>query len=211
MNINEKLLMIQNELKAPKNQFNKFGNYKYRSCEDILEGVKPICKKYKAVLTVSDEIVQIGDRYYVRALAKLSDTESDESVYSEAFARESLDKKGMDSSQVTGATSSYARKYALNGLFCIDDTKDFDTEEANKQSQKNDNMANLIKRYTELRRELEEVGCDFRDEKVDKYITDKAKVNTQNLNLLDEKGLERINKVYETMLKAKNGKANQTK
>lgn len=116
---------IQQELKAPKNQRNTFGNYNYRSCEDILEAVKPLLGE--ATLIIEDEIVMLGDRYYVKATAKLSDGK--ETYSASAFARESLDKKGMDSAQITGATSSYARKYALNGLFLIDDTKDADHTE----------------------------------------------------------------------------------
>ena len=135
MNIYEKLMNIQNELKAPKNQYNSFGKYKYRSCEDILEAVKPINKKYNAVLVIKDEIQQIGDRYYVKATAILADTEKPgESIISSAYARENDAKTGMDTSQLTGATSSYARKYCLNGLFNIDDTKDADTEAFTKQS-----------------------------------------------------------------------------
>ena len=138
LNIYEKLLNIQNELKAPKNQFNKFGNYKYRNAEDILEAVKPICLKYKAVINVRDTIIQIGDRYYVEATAYITDVEKPaDYIENRACAREEENKKGMDSSQVTGATSSYARKYALNGLLCIDDTKDTDSEEYQKQVQKN--------------------------------------------------------------------------
>ena len=113
---------IQKELKAPKGQKNTFGNYNYRSCEDILEAVKPLLGE--AVLTISDEIVNLGDRFYVKAIATIS--QGTENVSVSAYARESLEKKGMDSAQITGATSSYARKYALNGLFCIDDTKDAD-------------------------------------------------------------------------------------
>ena len=144
MNIYEKLLNIQNELKAPKNQKNNFGNYNYRSCEDILEAVKPLLAKNKLILTISDEIEQIGDRYYVRAIASLTDIEKVEenkiqTIQSEAYAREDENKKGMDLSQVTGATSSYARKYALNGLFCIDDTKDADTDAFKKQQDKGNN------------------------------------------------------------------------
>lgn len=123
----EKLLNIQAELKAPKSQYNAFGKYKYRNCEDIQEAVKPLCVKYKAVLFLSDEIVHIGDRYYVKAVATLSDIESDGSICVSALAREEEDKKGMDGSQITGASSSYARKYALGGLFALDDTKDSDT------------------------------------------------------------------------------------
>lgn len=127
MKLLEKLLAIQIELKAPKNQYNSFGKYKYRNCEDILEAVKPLCLKNKAVLTVSDEVENIHERYYIKATATLHDTESDETILVSAFAREVENKTGMDGSQVTGASSSYARKYALNGLFAIDDTKDSDT------------------------------------------------------------------------------------
>lgn len=126
-----KLAKIQRELKAPKNQFNSFSNFKYRSCEDIMEAVKPLLGEL--ILTVSDEIVQIGDRYYVKATASLSNGISD--ILNSAYAREPLTKKGMDESQITGATSSYARKYALNGLFAIDDTKDADTQD-NRQAPK---------------------------------------------------------------------------
>lgn len=134
MNIYEKLLNIQTELKAPKGQYNSFGKYKYRSCEDILEALKPICKKYNAVLVLSDTLVNIGDRYYIQATARLTDIEKnveneDTCISNTAYAREEAEKKGMDGSQITGTASSYARKYALNGLFNIDDTKDADTDE----------------------------------------------------------------------------------
>ena len=138
MNIYEKLLKIQTELKAPKGQYNSFGKYKYRSCEDILEAVKPICEKYKAVLVLSDVLVNIGERYYIQATARLTDIEigkeyEDSCISNTSYAREELEKKGMDGSQITGTASSYARKYALNGLFCIDDTKDADTDEYKQQ------------------------------------------------------------------------------
>ena len=123
----DKLLKIQSELKAPKGQYNKFSDFYYRSCEDILEAVKPLLKEQKLVLTLSDKIVLIGERYYVEATADLTDCESKMSIQVKACAREPEIKKGMDSSQITGAASSYARKYALNGLFDIDDTKDADT------------------------------------------------------------------------------------
>lgn len=129
MTLFEKLSAIQNELKAPKGQYNNFSKFYYRSAEDILEAVKPICKKHKTVLVLSDEVKQIGERYYVEACATLHDLESENALQVTAFAREEETKKGMDASQVTGATSSYARKYALNGLFNIDDTKDADTDE----------------------------------------------------------------------------------
>ncbi len=117
---------IQNELKAPKSQYNEFGKYHYRSCEDILESLKPVLAKHQAAVTISDEIVLIGDRYYVKATAALIDVEKGDKVEVSAYAREDEQKKGMDLSQLTGSTSSYARKYALNGLFAIDDTKDSD-------------------------------------------------------------------------------------
>jgi len=164
MNIYEKLLKIQMELKAPKNQTNKFGGYKYRSCEDILEAVKPICEKYKVSLILNDDIVVLGEgnaqvlknidkknditdeaitsgqRFYVKATAMLYNTELDknghlETVGNTAYAREAETKKGMDESQITGTASSYARKYALNGLFNIDDTKDADTDEFVERTQ----------------------------------------------------------------------------
>lgn len=130
------LLHIQSNLKAPKGQFNDFGKYKYRSCEDILEAVKPLLAEADAILTISDELVQIGERYYVKAIATLTCGEESQSVT--AYAREEESKKGMDGSQVTGAASSYARKYALNGLFCIDDTKDSDATNDGKKPQTDD-------------------------------------------------------------------------
>lgn len=140
MNIYEKLLNIQTELKAPKGQTNKFGGYKYRSCEDILEAVKPLLKEYKATLKLEDTMEQLGERYYIKARAVLINTEyekgnSIEYIENTAYARESETKKGMDDSQITGTASSYARKYALNGLFCIDDTKDADTNEFVERTQ----------------------------------------------------------------------------
>lgn len=128
-----KLMMIQQELKAPKGQYNSFAKYNYRSCEDILEAVKPLCIKNNATLLLNDAVQEVSGRFYVVATATLVDTESGDSVSANAYAREPQDKKGMDDSQITGMASSYARKYALNGLFCIDDTKDADTDEAKRQ------------------------------------------------------------------------------
>ena len=121
----EKLSRIQAELKAPKSQRNNFGNYNYRSCEDILEAVKPLLAREGLVLTITDSIEMVGNRYYVKATATVTDGEKN--FATTAFAREAENKKGQDESQITGSSSSYARKYALNGLFCIDDTKDADT------------------------------------------------------------------------------------
>lgn len=128
--LHKKLWTIQQTLNAPKGQYNKFGGYSYRSAEDILEAVKPLLQN--VTLMVSDEIVLIGDRYYVKATATLSDGE--DSISATAFAREEKEQKGMTAGQLTGATSSYARKYALNGLFCIDDAKDLDADAYAKQT-----------------------------------------------------------------------------
>ena len=152
MNIYGKLSNIQNELKCNKNQYNSFGKYAYRSCEDILEAVKPLLKKEKVVLTISDELQYIGNRYYIKATATLIDTESEATISNSAYAREEETKKGMDGSQITGASSSYARKYALNGLFGIDDNKDSDTTNIQSKEEKEDKKASpkqieLIQKY----------------------------------------------------------------
>lgn len=135
MSVYEKLSKVQSELKAPKGQYNSFGKYKYRSCEDILEAVKPLNAKHGVVLTVGDEVVEISNRFYVKATATFVDIESGEKIINTALAREDDAKKGMDGSQITGTASSYARKYCLNGLFCIDDTKDADTDEYRHQQE----------------------------------------------------------------------------
>ena len=126
LTLEEKLAVIQTKLVAPKGQYNSFGKYNYRSCEDILEAVKKHLKDLGLTLRLTDEPVEIGDRYYIKATAILTDAKTGEHIENTAYARESETKSGMDASQITGATSSYARKYALNGLFCIDDTKDAD-------------------------------------------------------------------------------------
>lgn len=133
MELKEKLSNIQQKIKAPKNMYNTFGNYNYRNAESILESFKPFESEYKVALIISDDITIVGDRIYVQATATLMDCESSEQIASKAFARESLNKKGMDDSQITGTASSYARKYALNGLFLLDDTKDSDTDENMKE------------------------------------------------------------------------------
>lgn len=129
MTVKEKLLKVQTKLNAPKNRQNKFGGYSYRSCEDILEAVKPLLAEVKAIIKLTDNIMMIGDRIYVNATAWFVDVDTDEMISADAFAREPADKKGMDAAQITGTASSYARKYALNGLLLIDDAKDPDTDE----------------------------------------------------------------------------------
>ena len=127
MNVYEKLMTVQTKLRAPKGQYNSFGKYSYRSCEDILEALKPLLAEVGAIVNISDEAKLLGDRHYIESTAMFIDIETGDSVVARALAREACIKKGMDDSQITGATSSYARKYALNGLFGIDDNKDADS------------------------------------------------------------------------------------
>lgn len=134
MSVYEKLMKVQSELKAPKNQYNSFGKYHYRSCEDILEGAKPVLAKYGAAITIRDGIEIHGDRTYIKATATFYDVETGETIENTAYAREEAEKKGMDASQITGAASSYARKYCLNGLLLIDDTRDADTDESKNEA-----------------------------------------------------------------------------
>lgn len=144
-NVYMKLVEVQSKLKAPKSQFNKFGNYAYRNCEDILEALKPLLNEVKAIINISDDVVLVGERYYIKATVKFICAESGEVIEASAMAREEENKKGMDSSQLTGSTSSYARKYALNGLFAIDDTKDSDTTNThNKDTSKASNNNEVI-------------------------------------------------------------------
>ncbi|XAM52441.1 hypothetical protein TVTCOM_25550 [Terrisporobacter vanillatitrophus] len=140
-NIYKKLMLVQSKLKAPKNQYNSFGKYSYRSCEDILEGLKPLLSEVEAIVTLNDEILHEGDRFYIKAVASFIDIATGEKVEVSALAREDETKKGMDLAQVTGSVSSYARKYALNGLFAIDDTKDSDS--TNKHDKDKDNITSL--------------------------------------------------------------------
>lgn len=135
----KKLIEVQKKLKAPKNQYNSFGKYKYRSAEDILEAVKPLNAEQGLLLTLTDEPILIGDRHYIKATARITDGKESHEVT--AYARESVSKKGMDDSQITGTASSYARKYALNGLYLIDDTKDADTDEYANQNNQQTNKA----------------------------------------------------------------------
>lgn len=159
MNIYEKLGAIQHELKAPKTQFNSFGKYHYRNCEDILEAVKPLLFKYYATLTITDEIVLVGERYYVKATATFSDGHN--RITNTAFAREELSKAGMDGSQITGSASSYARKYALNGLFAIDDTKDADTTNTGDEAKPTTTKAKTPRE--QLIDKLKEKGIDVNE------------------------------------------------
>lgn len=148
MSIYTKLMNVQNELKVPKNNTNTFGNYKFRNAEDILEALKPLLKKYNATVIITDDVVMVGDRYYIKATVKFIDTETGEMIETSALAREEENKKAMDSSQITGSTSSYARKYALNGLFAIDDTKDSDTTNKHLKDEPTLSDAQIKRLYT---------------------------------------------------------------
>ena len=145
----ERVIKIQQELKCPKNQYNKFGGYKYRSCEDILEAVKPLLKETKTTLVINDELVQIGERYYIKATATLYGDDGTKIISNDGFAREEETKKGQDGSQITGASSSYARKYALNGLFLIDDVKDSDSTNTGEEKKIDKNQIKKIKELVE--------------------------------------------------------------
>jgi hypothetical protein len=157
-NIYKKLMAVQAELKAPKGQYNKFGGYNYRSCEDILEAVKPLLNKHELVLVLTDAVSEQGERFYVRADARLIDADNGEEIKTSAYAREALARKGMDDSQVTGSASSYARKYALNGLFCIDDNKDADTWNNAPQSRSNARNDSPKGNYTDAGRQAEKTA-----------------------------------------------------
>lgn len=171
MNIFEKLVAIQAELKAPKGQYNSFGKYRYRSCEDILEAVKPLLINHKCALTICDSIELIGDRYYIKANALLTDLENENGFISNvAYAREAESKSGMDASQITGTASSYARKYALNGLFLIDDTKDADTEEHAEQTKAKEEKKASEKQIVAIRKIAKEQGKQL-DENVIKNMS----------------------------------------
>ena len=166
----DKLTLIQSELNAPKNRHNSFGNYSYRSLEDILEAVKPLLKREALVLTLTDTIEYIGDNYYVKAVARLTD--GNQELQATAYAREALEKKGMDVSQITGSASSYARKYCLNGLFLIDDTKDADTDEY-KMKEQHENKAFVP---DENKKWLSEGGDGKKSTTQEEFIKVEAKV-----------------------------------
>lgn len=169
----DKILKIQSELKAPKGQYNSFGKYKYRSCEDILEAVKPLLKENKLIMNITDELVYIGERYYIKATAVITDIENGEQFINTAYAREEDTKKGMDGSQITGTASSYARKYALNGLFLIDDTKDADTDEYHNQNNKMITKAQ-IKKIGELVEDIPAMLNYYNIDKIENMTSDLA-------------------------------------
>lgn len=190
----ERVSLLITELKAPKSQRNNFGKYNYRSAEDILEAVKPLANKYGLVAKLSDEPVMIGDWHYIKATASIKDVKTGEEEVATAYAREPLAKKGMDESQITGTASSYARKYAMNGLYQIDDTKDADTDEYTEQVKqatpkpitKTQQQA-LQKRSDEIAELAKLESKNFFDQITEKkigYSVDISKINTEQLATL---------------------------
>ena len=202
MNIYEKLLNIQTELKAPKNQFNKFGGFKYRSCEDILEALKPVLSKYKLAMIITDDIITVNNRNYVKATVKLFNTEKEEFIENSAIAREEESKKGMDGSQITGASSSYARKYALNGLFAIDDTKDSDSTNTYDGVEKKTQTKKVVDSETDKRNKAIEMKMKNTTEEEGNYIDDLVfKYNKKSLNECTDSELKEIYKNLENKRK----------
>ena len=185
MKLHEKLLAIQTKLKAPKGQYNSFGKYSYRSAEDILEAVKPLNAEQGVLLTITDEIKEIGGRVYVVATATVSD--GTDTLQVSAFAREPENKKGMDESQITGATSSYARKYALNGLYAIDDNKDADTDEHKQQQENAPKKQQAQKQQAQKQQKQQEQGFTQKElhELVEKYVRNIEALGVDRAKLIE--------------------------
>jgi|DEB0MinimDraft_4_1074332.scaffolds.fasta_scaffold63302_2 hypothetical protein len=201
----KKLSQLQQDIKAPKNKKNTFGNYSYRSCEDVMQSFKQINKQYNFFLSVTDEIINIGDRYYIKATAKITDGEN--IVENVAYAREDENKKGMDLSQLTGACSSYARKYALNGLFCLDDTKDPDTDDFQNESQnkqnKSQNKQNESVFDSTLPPQTKKIQFDEPSERLINEI--KLMINMLSVDELEKKEIVK-NYTYESGISKNTGK-----
>ena len=194
----EKLIKIQSDLKAPKGNYNSFGKFRYRSCEDILEAVKPLLAREKCMLTMTDEVVAITDKVYIKATATIIDLDNKVHCSASAYARESENKKGMDESQMTGTASSYARKYALNGLFLIDDTTDADTDEFQHTKQKAEKKQSGATKKTEDKKK-----ADWRTKVLDlaksKGITAIDLATKYKLN--NSTSAERFKEIYEELKK----------
>lgn len=220
-NLYEKLLEVQMKLNAPKSNYNSFGKYNYRSCEDILQGVKPLLQEIGLMMIINDELVSIGNRYYIKATATVIDLKSSENISNTAYAREEESKKGMDGSQITGTASSYARKYALNGLLLIDDTKDADTNEfketqnnSPKQETKKEKHERLEKEQTsetppssdllneamESRRELETLKIDIRSKEVKNTIYQNTGLVQQDPTYLSDTNVLKLISEYKRLI-----------
>lgn len=194
--IYEKLMYIQSELKAPKGQYNSFGKYSYRSCEDIIEALKPLCFKYETTLMLSDEIKEISGKIYVQATASLFDVETKEFIETEAYAREQDTKKGMDEMQITGSASSYARKYALNGLFAIDDNKDADfqdnRQEGNKEKKENKNIQNKEETLGNIRMNSLLNGKTAEEKKIIEEFLTQYDIDVKRLERVSEDNFQEV-------------------
>ena len=209
------LQSIQSELKAPKGQTNKFGGYKYRSAEDILEAVKPLLKKYTCDLTISDEVVEVEGRVYVKATATLCTDATEACILAEvsAFAREAEVKKGMDEAQITGATSSYARKYASNGVFAIDETKDPDATNKHGKDTKTADVPNYDPPKTKDRDDTDRRSwkglCDSAAKKGVDHFRDWFKGNRDDIKT--DCGVEGMTEVYNYFIKVGESLASKNK
>lgn len=216
MNIYEKLSHVQNEMKVAKNNYNKFGKYNYRSAEDILAEAKKVCMKYRTTLILTDEVSRLENRFYVVANAILKDWDSCDSIQVRALAREEENKKGMDASQVTGSCSSYARKYALNGLFNLDDTKDADANEQHEviqnaqakqqKAESNDKLDEIRMRCFKAQNELQKIGIDTHSEAFCEHLKAEYKISSQDIPNLNGNGLVGLIKAYGAIYK-ENAKA----
>lgn len=194
MNIYEKLLKAQVELKAPKGQYNSFGKYKYRSCEDILEALKPVLDKLKLTLFIKDDVIEVNTRNYVKATIILVNIEKpDEIIETSALAREEETKKGMDGSQITGASSSYARKYALNGMFMIDDTKDSDSTNTHGKDETKKTSE------TEFKKAIDMINALANTEEKSEKVFDM--IEKFNKNSLMDCTIEELRKIYDELKK----------
>ena len=194
MNIYEKLLKAQVELKAPKGQYNSFGKYKYRSCEDILEALKPVLDKLKLTLFIKDDVIEVNTRNYVKATIILVNIEKpDEIIETSALAREEEIKKGMDGSQITGASSSYARKYALNGMFMIDDTKDSDSTNTHGKDETKKTSE------TEFKKAIDMINALANTEEKSEKVFDM--IEKFNKNSLMDCTIEELRKIYDELKK----------
>lgn len=194
MNIYEKLLKVQIELKAPKGQYNSFGKYKYRSCEDILEALKPVLDKLKLTLFIKDDVIEVNTRNYVKATIILVNIEKpDEIIETSALAREEETKKGMDGSQITGASSSYARKYALNGMFMIDDTKDSDSTNTHGKDETKKTSE------TEFKKAIDMINALANTEEKSEKVFDM--IEKFNKNSLMDCTIEELRKIYDELKK----------
>jgi hypothetical protein len=182
LSLTDKLIKIQAELKSPKNQKNTYGGYNYRSCEDILEAVKPLLNKYDLAIKIRDNIEMIGDRYYVKATVIIGNGKN--ITKTSAYARETLDRKGMDESQITGATSSYARKYALNGMFAIDDARDADTMDNTKVEKKVEQKTNV---KSELMKKIDKCNDLEKLNNIREWVEKNVKNNDDLLSMIDDK------------------------